>query len=206
MITLEVFVEEPSAEAALEIILPKMLDDNVNYSIHPHQGKPDLFKNVRSRLAGLRHSELQNMRILVLYDNDDHPDCKQKKDELSKVIADVGLIVPSQDNEEIVRPNALVRVVMQELESWFLGDADAIRKAFPRVDRTFEKKEKYRKPDGIRGGASETLHSLLQKSGYYKNKFPKIEVARRISQHMDPTKNRSKSFQVFKSGVEILCA
>jgi hypothetical protein len=44
----EFLVEEPSAEAALQNLLPKIVGNVATFTIHPYQGKPDLFKNYPS--------------------------------------------------------------------------------------------------------------------------------------------------------------
>ena len=51
----------------------------------------------------------------------------------------------------------------------------------------------------IKGGTSEALERLLKRS--YKRVFSKTVVARNIAPHMDPNRNRSKSFQVFVEGL-----
>ena len=63
-------------------------------------------------------------------------------------------------------------------------------------------KKKYRDSDAIRGGTYEALEHLLKKAGYYGDNLPKREVAQNIAQHMEPSRNRSKSFQVFVEGLK----
>jgi hypothetical protein len=55
----------------------------------------------------------------------------------------------------------------------------------------------YRQPDAIKGGTWQALWKVLKKAGYYSQRYPKIEVARRISAGMKIDANRSRSFQVF---------
>lgn len=45
----EVLVEEPSTEAALQILLPKILGAT-SFAIHPHQGKSDLLAKLPAKL------------------------------------------------------------------------------------------------------------------------------------------------------------
>jgi hypothetical protein len=72
---------------------------------------------------------------------------------------------------------------------------------YPRVSLDLEKKAKYRAPDSIRGGTWEVLERVLKKAGYFRGGFSKISVARDVSVHMIPDRNRSKSFQVFHEGL-----
>ena len=97
--------------------------------------------------------------------------------------------------------NLLNRIAIEELEAWFFGDVEAIVKAFPYVPTTIEKRRPYRNPDAIRGGTWEALERVLKKAGYYGGGMPAVETARKISEHMNPTENRSKSFRVFRDGI-----
>ncbi len=51
----------------------------------------------------------------------------------------------------------------------------------------------------------ETMERILQRAGYYPGGLPKKEVARNISENMDPMQNRSKSFQVFPDTLMKIC-
>jgi hypothetical protein len=92
----------------------------------------------------------------------------------------------------------LNRLAIEELEAWFFGDVEALTTAYPGIPRTLGKKSKYRNPDAIGGGTWEALERVLQNAGYYPSGIPKIETARKISQYMNPDRNTSKSFQVFR--------
>ncbi len=51
------------------------------------------------------------------------------------------------------------------------------------------------------GGTWESLERVLQKAGYHAGGLSKLKAAREISIHMDPVRNRSRSFQVFRDGL-----
>ncbi len=87
-----------------------------------------------------------------------------------------------------------VRIVCQELESWLLGDLEAIRRAYPNA--TVREKAKFRKPD--------KLTNALQELGRLINVHAKIDRAKNISQWFDFTKNKSESFHVFINTLEQL--
>ncbi|WP_410250836.1 hypothetical protein [Sodalinema sp.] len=56
----------------------------------------------------------------------------------------------------------------------------------------------------MQGGTWETLEKVLQRGGYHKGGLEKLRAAREIAPHMNPSVNRSRSFQVFyKSLLEI---
>ncbi|WP_419606265.1 DUF4276 family protein [Thiolapillus sp.] len=54
------------------------------------------------------------------------------------------------------------------------------------------------------GGTWERLHHFLKRNGIYRNSFPKIDAARRIAKHMNPEKNRSRSFVSAKQSALLL--
>ena len=93
------------------------------------------------------------------------------------------------------------RLAIEELEAWFFGDPEALVQAYPRVPATIGRKAQYRNPDAIAGGTWEALERVLQKAGYFPGGMSKVETARNISKYMDPLRNSSKSFQVFRDAV-----
>src|SRR5438094_10489615 len=96
-------VEEPSAEAALQVLLPQILPDDHTFAIHPHQGKLALLKNLPTRLAGYALQGLDDTAICVLLDRDAE-DCHTLKRRVLDMAADAGLTV-------------LVRIAVEELEA-----------------------------------------------------------------------------------------
>jgi broad specificity phosphatase PhoE len=88
------------------------------------------------------------------------------------------------------------RLVIEELEAWYFGDWEAVRKAYPKVNATIPSQGKYRSPDAIKGGTWESFERVMKAAGYFKTGLRKIEAARAVAAHMDPSRNRSRSFQV----------
>jgi hypothetical protein len=52
--------------------------------------------------------------------------------------------------------------------------------------------------------SAEALEQVMKQAGYYPGGMPKIEVAARISAVMNPMRNRSRSFQVFREGLSAM--
>jgi hypothetical protein len=94
------------------------------------------------------------------------------------------------------------RIAIEELQAWFFGDWAAVQAAYPRVPATVPQKAAYRDPDAIAGGTWEALERVMQQAGYFKPRLRKIECARAVTPHMNPTRNRSASFQAFVSAIE----
>lgn len=198
-----VFVEEYSMEAALEVILPKILGD-VDFEIRRFQCKDDLLKNLPSRLNAYRTWLPDNWVILVLVDRDDD-DCLILKQKLENMAANAGLM--SKTVAGIAnRFQVANRIAIEELEAWFFGDWQAVQTAYPRVPTTVPQKAGFRDPDAILGGTWETLERVLKRAGYFNTGLRKLECARAVAKHMEPSRNTSKSFQAFINAVSTAVA
>ena len=194
---IEVLVEELSMEACLRVLLPKLLGDRVTFQIYPSQCKEELIKNLPDRLRGYASWLPATWRIVVVVDQD-ADDCHDLKRRLESAAAAARLTTRS------THPNSwqvVNRIAIEELEAWLFGDVDAVRAVFPRVPRNLEKKRGFRDPDAIRGGTWEAFERILKKAGYFRTGLPKIQAARQIAQHIDPDRNRSHSFRVFRDAV-----
>jgi len=196
---IEFLVEEPSAEAALSNIVPKILSRDVSFRIHPHQGKQDLLGKLLQRLRGYKNWLPEDWRIVVLVDADDE-DCRILKDRLENIANNASLVTKSRrtlgSNFQILN-----RLAIEELEAWFFGDIDAVCSSYPGISVNLWKKAKYRDPDAIRGGTWEALEREFRRVGYFSSGISKILVAREVSVHMQPERNQSRSFQVFHQGL-----
>ena len=135
--------------------------------------------------------------------DEDRQDCEKLKSKLEAAAIEANLVTKTATRSGR-HFQILNRIVVEELEAWFFGDVEALVKAYPRISSTLAEKEKYRDPDAIIGGTWEALERVLQHEGYYLGGLPKIEVARQISQYMNPTRNRSKSFNHFITGLQAL--
>ena len=195
---IEFLLEEQSAEATLKTILPKILPGNVSFHLHVFEGKHDLLRKLSLRLKGYRPWIPADWRIIVLID-EDRQNCRELKARLERAAREAGFVTKSS-----APPNGNFQVVNQlaieELEAWFFGDIEALRKAYPRISKTFQHRAKYRDPDAIIGGTHEALSRLLKP--YYPKWLPKTAVAQNIALHMEPNRNNSRSFQVFIDGLK----
>lgn len=202
-----VHVEEPSMDIALTKLLPGVLGDRgCEFKIIDHGSKAALLKDLPARLQGYAARRSEDIRVLVLVDRD-NDDCRTLKVKLERVAHSAGLATktaPGVDGQFRV----VNRIVIEELEAWFLGDVPALGKAYPGVPLGLASKAPFRDPDAVVGGTWEALGRVLKSAGHYtrSDNLPKIEVARRVVEHMAPAANRSRSFQVFVSGLEALLA
>lgn len=196
---IDFLVEEPSAEATLKNLLPKICD--VSHSIHSYNGKHDLLRKLSQRLSGYKKWIPSDYKIVVLIDKDGD-DCKRLKKKLDRIAIAAGFVTKSSAQGRNFQ--ILNRLAIEELEAWFFGDVQALIKAYPAIPANLDKKARYRNPDAIRGGTWEQLEKVLQKAGFFSAGLQKVKAASEISKHMVPERNQSKSFQVFVSGLKII--
>jgi hypothetical protein len=192
---IEFLVEEPSMQAALDNLLPRLLPLDTTYRIIVFEGKPGLLKRLPDRLRAYAHWLPPEYRIVVLVD-EDRQDCHELKRQLEAAARQAGLSTKTSGG---ARFQVLNRIVIEELEAWFLGDLEALRQAYPGLPASLERR--FPDPDAVNGGTWETLERLLQRCGYFQGGYRKLEAASAISAHMNPERNRSKSFQVFRDGL-----
>ena len=192
MLMLHFYVEELSAEAALIELVPRILADyDFDYEIFTFQGKPDLLRKLSNRLKAYQHYPGDDWRVIVLVDLDSE-DCMKLKQRLESAVRDAGLETRTSSP---TRYRVINRIAIEELEAWFFGDVKAMVTAYPRVDPNLASQAPYRNPDAIVGGTSERLEQLLQHD--HPGGLEKIRAASEIAKYMHPSRNRSKSFQVF---------
>ena len=193
----EVLVEEPSAEAALRTLLPKILG-NASFEVYPHTCKDDLLKRLPERLRGYAAWIPDDWRIVVVVDRDDD-DCQELKKRLEAVASEAGLATESKPKRN--RFAVVNRLAIEELEAWYFGDWEAVQQAYPKVNANIPSQAKYRSPDAIKGGTWEAFERVMKAAGYFKTGLRKIEAARAVAAYMDPDRNTSRSFQVLREAL-----
>lgn len=196
---LHFFVEEESAEAALIELVPRILaDHDFEYEVFAFQGKQHMLKRLPDRLKAYAHRPDDDWRVIILIDRD-NDDCYDLKHRLEQLAAEAGLATRSKSSAGY---RVINRIAIEELEAWFFGDIEAVQCAYPRVSRTLDNQTPYRDPDAIKGGTWEHLEQVLRP--YHPGGLEKIRAAQEIARHMDPDRNRSASFRVFRDALRAL--
>lgn len=181
MTCLVFLLEEPSAKDLLEGLLPRILPDNVHVYYLVFEGKQDLERQMTRRLSGW----LQPNSVFVVLRDQDAAHCVAVKERL------VERVVESR------RTNVLVRVACRELESWVLGDWEAVSVAFERPQlKAQSRKEAYRDPDQLTRPVDELRKFIPE--------YQKRDGARRVGRLLDPGRNQSTSFRFFCAGLRRL--
>lgn len=174
-------LEERSMKLFLEGLLPRILPSEIPPPILiPHEGKSDLEKSIPRKLRAWQDPDA----CFVIVRDQDHSDCHEVKAKLVQLCHKSG------------RKQSLVRIACRELESWFLGDLDAIDAAFSTHHAKKQNKSQYRVPDTI-GSPARELEKLVPGYG-------KVSGARALGPLINIENNRSVSFACFVSGVRHL--
>ena len=111
--TLVVLLEEPSAKALLEGLLPRLIPADVDVVYLVFEGKQDLEKNVTHKLARWQRPD----SAFVIMRDQDAGACENVKKQLRDRVVASGR-------------TALIRIACRELEAWVAGDLEALAKAF----------------------------------------------------------------------------
>lgn len=175
---------ELSMRVFLDEWLPRVFPGwikNEHFQCVPHEGKSDLDRSIPRKLTGWR---IPGDRFVIVRDND-NANCIHMKARLVALCVDAG------------RPETLVRLVCQELESWYLGDLAALAAAFePHKADTPSHRKRFVDPDGWQKPSVEIKRLIPP--------FQKISGARAMAPHLRVVGNRSRSLQVFVAGVRRL--
>ncbi len=198
----EIIVEEPSAEAALRLLVPTIVGD-LDLQVHGYSCKDALLKGLPALLRGYAKWLPDDWRVVVVVDRDSD-DCVKLKKRLEAMAAEAGLATKSKPKRK--RFAVVNRLAIEELEAWYFGDWDAVRTAYPRVNANVPSQTKYRAPDAIKGGTWEAFERVMKTYGHFKTGLRKIEAARRIAEHMDPSRNTSPSFCALRDALAEMVA
>ena len=177
-------LEEPSMKTLLEWLLPRLFPGMVageHFLCIKHEGKSDLDASIPRKLQAWR---IPNDRFVILRDNDNAA-CVDLKARFVRLCQQSG------------RPDTLIRLVCQELESWYIGDLSALAEAYgdsklssPALQKRFVDPDAWQKP-------SAELARLIPG-------FQKGSAARAMAESLVADRNTSTSFRFFVNGVRCL--
>lgn len=168
-------LEEASAKAMLESLLPRMLGQETKFRCIPFEGKQDLEKQMVRKIRGYQN---EHARFIVLRDQDNHPDCTVVKRKLLDLC-----------NESGKAGRCLVRIACRELETLYLADLQAVEKALEIQGLArHQGSRKFRAPDAL-GSPSKELKTLTG------NRYEKVAGSRAIGLHLSLDSDRSPSFR-----------
>lgn len=181
MSALVFLLEEESAKNMLEGIVPRLVPEGVHVQYMTFSGKQDLEKQMERKIRLWMEPD---SRFIILRDQDSGR-CFDIKAHLLDIVQKTG-------KADV----CLVRIACHELESFFLGDLEAVGQALdiPSISKK-QNKNPYRRPDSIVNAAEE----LKKLTG---NRYSKLAGSRAIGPCLSLNgSNRSHSFGVLVDAI-----
>jgi len=194
-------IEDQSGTHAMRIIAPKLLGDDNTYDLLPYKGIGRIPKGLRPNSDADKRILLDQLPrllrgfgknphsgvIIIICDLDDR-DKTQFEQELENVL-----------NSCAPKPNAFFCLAVEEFEAWYLGDLNAVVKAYPNAKNSVLNKYKNDEicgtwellADAVCKGGSKALSA----KGWQAVGEQKSIWAKEISPHMAINENKSPSFQ-----------
>lgn len=215
MMHFEILIEDQSGKKALDVLVEKILQGDHTVHIHPYKGIGRIPKGISGTSDPNKRILLDNLpRLLAGYGQafSNYPVdyqaavivvCDLDKRDFSSFMEELRNVLDGCHNP----PRTEFCIAIEEGESWFLGDLNAIRKAYPKarelilnryvndsICNTWELLADAIYPSGLTGlNASKNNVGAL-----------KCEWAEKISPHMDVDNNRSGSFCHFRDTLRTL--
>lgn len=177
-------LEEESAKAMLESLLPRILNPKIQPRFIPFEGKQDLERQLTKRLRGYIN---QQARFIVLRDQDSAPNCLVLKKKLAEHCQNAGKA-----------EKTLVRIACRELETFYLADLAAVEQAL-KINGLTQRQgsAKFRNPDRL-GSPSKELETLTR------GNYQKVIGSREIGNFLNAANERSPSFKNLVNGIRKL--
>lgn len=175
-------LEEESAKAMLESLLPRMLNSEISPRLLAFEGKQDLEKQMARKMRAYINPYA---RFIVMRDQDATPDCRTVKQALLARCEKAGK-----------QSVSIVRIACRELETFYLADLAAVEKGLELNGLTKQQKTaKFRRPDDLQNPSRELI--ALTSKQYYK-----VSGSRVIGEHLNVDNERSSSFKNLIAGIK----
>lgn len=182
MTELVFLLEEKSAKALLESLLPRLLTDPVAYRLISFEGKSDLEKSLVRKIRAYQNPAA---RFIILRDQDSAPDCMTIKRRLLDLCAQSGKA-----------DQCRVRIACTELETFYLGDLRAVEVALGIPNLAGKQaNSQYKFPDRLMNPSNKLKEITRQR-------YQKVTSSRQIGVHLDLDNNRSSSFRSLVSAIK----
>ena len=200
----EFFTEDQSSKEAMNILIPKLLGDEITFRVHPYKGLGRIPKNLRPNTDANKRILLDRLpELLRGYGRT--PDsgtvviiCDLDGKDRQQFSAELNSVLDSCDP----KPDAIFCLAIEEFEAWYLGDLNAIKKAYPQIKSSILNEYENDSICGTwelladaiyRGGRKALLKKGGQAVGEQKSMWAKT-----ISPFMDVDGNHSPSFNAMR--------
>ena len=208
----ELLIEDQSGKKAMNILVPKMIGSNITVRIHHYRGIGHIPKGLKPKdnaskrkLLGQLPRLLQGLgkvpackAVVIICDLDN----KDKQQFLSELNGVLDACNP--------KPNAVFCLAIEEFEAWYLGDLNAVRKAYPRAKSNvlngYENDSICGTWEVLANAVYAGGSKALNKKGRQAVGEQKSIWAEAISPHMNVEQNASPSFVDMRSQLRRIAA
>ncbi|MBQ7274202.1 MAG: hypothetical protein IJR15_01980 [Clostridiales bacterium] len=209
---IEILTEDRSGAVVVERLVTRLLEEekiDATHAVRPHRGCGSLPKDWDTRPVKFASSLLDLLPAKCRAYNKVYGNT----DTILVVIIDSDNNVPDELRQELYRVckkyardiRSVIGLCTEEVESWLLGDIDAVLKAYPDADLNAYK-------DYVQDSICGTWETLCRVTfpynyediieiGYPAIGHYKARWAEAISPYMEPGSNVSPSFQTFKNAL-----
>lgn len=213
---IEILVEDSSGEKLLQVLLPRLVGpqgDPHTWRLRAYKGigripqglvpKTDPVKRILlDRLPKLLrgYGKTPGIDAIVVVLDNDKRNCSEFLAELKKAAADACNPVPT----------TLFRLAIEEIESWYFGDQEALLAAYPRAKQNVLGRYIQDSACGTWELLADAVHlggsAAIKKAGWPLPGQVKHEWAQKIGPLMEPDRNVSPSFGKLRDGLRRLVA
>ena len=206
---LEILIEDQSGKEALEILIPKIVHENVTFNIVSYKGIGHLPKNLNANTDVNKRVLLNNLPRLIRGLGKTFAGYGESFPAALVVVCDLDDRDLTGFSEELARvldecdPQPLTRfcLAIEEGEAWMLGDIPAITNSYPRANLSILNNYVNDSICGTWEVLADAVyaggHTKLKKRGWQSVGAEKSKWSRVICPQMDVSLNKSPSFNNF---------
>ena len=204
----EFLMEDQSSGKAMDIIIPKLLGDEITYRTHTYNGIGHIPKGLLPKSSADKRILLDQLpRLLRGYGTSNMPWCivvicdLDDKDK-QQFLSELNQVLESCEHKP---ETTLFCLAIEEFEAWYLGDLNAIRQAYPKAKNSVLSGYKNDAICGTWELLADALYKggskALKKKGWQTVGEQKSIWAKAISPHMNVDNNASPSFREMRSAL-----
>ncbi|MGB7416145.1 MAG: hypothetical protein WA902_18220 [Thermosynechococcaceae cyanobacterium] len=213
----EVLVEDISGKKALEILIPKIIDEDSTYTIHSYKGIGRIPKGLVASSDSSKRILLDQLPRLIQGYGKTFSGYPSSYSVSLIIVCDLDQQCFSEFRKNLIeclnkclnQPDTSFCIEIEESEAWLLGDISAIKKAYKDAKEGILKSYVNDSicntweilADSVVAGGSKKLSEL----GWQRVGREKTMWAENISPYMDIEINQSPSFCYFRDKLRYLC-
>lgn len=205
----EILVEDESGKRMVGILAKKIIGSNHSVRVISYRGVGRIARNIGNDIRAIKSRQLLD-RLPRLLNGYGRTYANQPDQFAVIVVCDLDDKCLKTFRKELLsvldacreKPVTRFCIAVEEGEAWLLGDMDAIRTAFPKVDNTVLKRYTNDSICNTWELLADAIHpggaAALKKQGWQATGEAKSRWAEKISVNIDTDLNRSPSFQYFR--------